>query len=89
VVLLEEQIAEEVVPQLKYELAPNCSVPELIVVPPENVLAPDKVTVPLPAWVKVPEPEITPERVMLEDPEKDIAPLLTMVAARDPTFAVS
>ena len=36
-------------------------VPALIVVSPEYVLEPDKVKIPVPALVKDPDPEITPE----------------------------
>ena len=37
------------------------SLPALIVVTPENVFVPDKVRVPEPALVKLPDPLITPE----------------------------
>ena len=37
------------------------SLPALIVVTPENVFVPDKVRVPEPALLKLPDPLITPE----------------------------
>src|SRR5213078_1142981 len=42
---------------------PAFSVPFRIVTPPENVLAPLKVSVPVPDWVTEPEPETSPDIV--------------------------
>ena len=42
---------------------PICSVPALIVVPPEYVLAPVRIVVPAPAWFSVPVPLTTPAYV--------------------------
>ena len=54
----------------------NLSVPVLIVVFPENVLEPDKVKIPVPALVKDPDPEITPETVSFpESPVVKVIPL--------------
>ncbi len=43
-------------------LAPSCSVPALMVVWPSYVLVPDNICVPEPCFVKLPVPEMTPEK---------------------------
>ena len=54
----------------------NLSVPVLIVVFPENVLEPDKVKIPVPALVKDPDPEITPETVSF--PESPVVKMILL-----------
>ncbi len=44
-------------------MSPNCSVPPVIVVPPEYVLLPLMIRVPLPDLVRLPLPEMTLEIV--------------------------
>ena len=64
-------------------LAPSCSVPELIAVPPVYVLAPDRVTVPLSFLTRLPVPETTPDSVVLPVPSTvTVLPLRARVPVR-------
>ena len=60
----------------------NLSVPVLIVVFPENVLDPDKVKIPVPALVKDPDPEITPETVSF--PESPVVKMILLASSTPP-----
>ena len=60
----------------------NLSVPVLIVVFPENVLDPDKVKIPVPALVKDPDPEITPETVSF--PESPVVKMILLANSTPP-----
>ena len=60
----------------------NLSVPVLIVVFPENVLDPDKVKIPVPALVKDPDPEITPETVSF--PESPVVRMILLANSTAP-----
>ena len=60
----------------------NLSVPVLIVVFPENVLEPDKVKIPVPALVKDPDPEITPETVSF--PESPVVKMILLANSTPP-----
>ena len=60
----------------------NLSVPVLIVVFPENVLEPDKVKIPVPALVKDPDPEITPETVSF--PESPVVKMILLASSTPP-----
>ena len=60
----------------------NLSVPVLIVVFPENVLDPDKVKIPVPALVKDPDPEITPETVSF--PESPVVKMILLANTTPP-----
>ena len=52
-------------------------------------MAPDRVTVPVPALVKRPAPLITPDKVTSLDPLKEIVPAFLISKPRLPTLAVS
>ena len=52
------------------------------------MLAAVRETVPAPFLIIAPEPEMTPESVTLEFPEKEIVPLLVIERPRGPTLAV-
>ena len=60
----------------------NLSVPVLIVVFPEYVLDPDKVKIPVPALVKDPDPEITPETVSF--PESPVVKMILLANSTPP-----
>src|SRR6185437_5344020 len=70
--------------------APTCNVPALMVVIPLYVLLPDKMNVPVPPFVKLPTPLITPlyvvELLLLLPPVVNVADNVTFPApAKDPT----
>ncbi len=63
---------------------PICSVPAEMVVPPPWLLAPVSVSVPVPAWVRVPWPDTSPVKVRSSDRLKTSAASTLTLPARLP-----
>ncbi len=65
------------------------NVPSLMVVAPVKVLVPDSVNVPEPFLIRLPEPEITPAKLVLSEWLKASVPLSTMARTIEPVVPPS